>query len=54
LDLGLLQKEVAEQIGVDTASIVNWESNRILLMVDIAIRGSSPFLATIPAGQPTT
>jgi len=27
LDLGLLQKEVAEQLGVDTASIGNWESN---------------------------
>src|ERR1700731_2837268 len=33
LVLGLLQKQVAEQIGVDTASIVNWESNKIQPMV---------------------
>ena len=33
LDSGLLQKEVAAQMGVDTASIVNWESNRIQPMV---------------------
>ena len=28
LDLGLLQREVAEQIGVDGTSICNWENNR--------------------------
>jgi DNA-binding XRE family transcriptional regulator len=28
LDLGLLQKEVAAQIGVDEATIYNWEANR--------------------------
>ena len=33
LDLGLLQKEVAEQLGVDTASICNWESNEVQPMV---------------------
>jgi transcriptional regulator with XRE-family HTH domain len=33
LDLGLLQKEVAEQLGVDTASIGNWESNEVQPMV---------------------
>jgi DNA-binding transcriptional regulator YiaG len=33
LDLGLLQKEVAEQIRVDTASIGNWESNETQPMV---------------------
>jgi DNA-binding transcriptional regulator YiaG len=33
LDLGLLQKEVAEQLGVDTASICNWESNETQPMV---------------------
>jgi transcriptional regulator with XRE-family HTH domain len=27
--LGLLQKQVAEQIGVDETSVYNWESNRI-------------------------
>lgn len=29
LDLGLIQKQVAEQIGVDETSIYNWESNRV-------------------------
>ena len=33
LDLGLLQKEVAEQLGFDTASIGNWESNETQPMV---------------------
>jgi len=33
LDLGLPQKQAAEQIGVDTASIGNWESNKIQPMV---------------------
>ncbi len=33
LDLGLLQKEVAEQLGVGPASIVNWESNEVHPMV---------------------
>jgi len=33
LDLGLLQKEAAEQLGVDTASIYNWESNEVQPMV---------------------
>jgi DNA-binding transcriptional regulator YiaG len=33
LDLGLLQKDVAEQLGVDTASICNWESNETQPMV---------------------
>jgi transcriptional regulator with XRE-family HTH domain len=28
LDLGLLQKEVAEQIGVDKTTIMNWERGR--------------------------
>jgi transcriptional regulator with XRE-family HTH domain len=28
LDLGLLRKEVAEQIGVDETSVYHWESNR--------------------------
>ncbi|MCU1334439.1 MAG: transcriptional regulator [Bryobacterales bacterium] len=47
LDLGLLQKEVAEQLGVDTASICNWESNEIQPMVHclpgiIAFLGHNP------------
>jgi len=29
LNLNLLQKEVAQKIGVDKASIYNWENNRI-------------------------
>ena len=28
LDLGLLQKEVARLLGVDTDSVTNWEKNR--------------------------
>lgn len=29
LDLGLLQKEVAEQLGASQASVLNWEKNRL-------------------------
>jgi len=29
LDLNLLQKDIAKKIGVDKASIYNWENNRI-------------------------
>jgi transcriptional regulator with XRE-family HTH domain len=29
LDLGLLQKQVADQIRVDVTSVYNWESNRV-------------------------
>lgn len=47
LDLGLLQKDVAKQLGVDTASIGNWESNDIQPMVHclpgiIAFLGHNP------------
>ena len=47
MDLGLLQKEVAEQLGVDTASIGNWESNEVQPMVHclpgiIAFLGHNP------------
>jgi DNA-binding transcriptional regulator YiaG len=47
LDLELLQKEVADQLGVDTASIVNWESNEVQPMVHclpgiIAFLGHNP------------
>ena len=28
LDLGLLQREVAEQLGVDKSTVTNWELNR--------------------------
>jgi transcriptional regulator with XRE-family HTH domain len=37
LDLGLLQKQVADEIGVNTLTICNWESNK-----------SSPFIRYIP------
>jgi len=45
--LGLLQKEVAEQLRVDTASICNWESNESQPMVRclpgiIAFLGHNP------------
>jgi transcriptional regulator with XRE-family HTH domain len=30
LDLGLLQREVAERLGADEASVVNWECNATL------------------------
>ena len=45
--MGLLQKEVAEQLGVDTASICNWESNESQPMVHclpgiIAFLGHNP------------
>ncbi len=38
LDLGLLQREVAERLGADTCSVTNWELNR-----------TSPALKFIPA-----
>jgi DNA-binding XRE family transcriptional regulator len=38
LDLGLFQSKVAEQIGVDTTSIHNWEGNK-----------SAPAIRHIPA-----
>jgi len=28
LDLGLLQREVAERVGVNETTILNWEKNR--------------------------
>jgi len=51
LDLGLLQKEVAEQLGVDTASVGNWESNEVQPMVHclpgiIAFLGHNPLPET--------
>jgi DNA-binding XRE family transcriptional regulator len=45
--LGLMQKEVAERLGVDAASIGNWESNEVQPMVRclpgiIAFLGHNP------------
>ncbi len=51
LELGLLQKEVAAQIGVRESTICNWESNttspaiRLILHI-IRFLGYSPFLST--------
>jgi DNA-binding transcriptional regulator YiaG len=47
LDLGLLQKEVAEQLRVDTASIGNWESDETQPMVH-CLPGIIAFLAHNP------
>jgi len=50
LDLGLLQQEVARRIGVDEASIYNWENHRSSTSLQfipkvIAFLGYSPRLA---------
>jgi len=47
LDLGLLQREVAERLGVDKTTITNWELNR----TTPALRFLPPIiaLASIPA-----
>ena len=37
LDLGLLQREVGQKIGVDECTIYNWENNR-----------TTPYLYSIP------
>lgn len=55
LDLGLLQKQVAEQMGVDQASVVNWEKNHSqpefrYLPAIIAFLGYDP--RPKPAGLP--
>ena len=47
LDLGILQKDLADQLGVDTASIGNWESSEIQPMVHclpgiVAFLGHNP------------
>jgi DNA-binding XRE family transcriptional regulator len=47
--LGLLQKDLAEQLRVDTASICNWESNETQPMVHclpgiLAFLGHNPYL----------
>ena len=51
LDLGLLQKQVADEIGVNTLTIRNWESNKshpVLRCIPKIVRllGYNPF----PAG----
>jgi DNA-binding XRE family transcriptional regulator len=54
LGLGLLQKQAAEQIGVDETSVYNWESNRVEPAVRL-IPGIIRFLGYCPytPGLPT-
>jgi uncharacterized membrane protein len=51
LDLGLLQKQAAERIGVDETSVYNWESNRVQPAVRF-IAGIIRFLSN-PDGSTT-
>jgi transcriptional regulator with XRE-family HTH domain len=56
LDLGLLQKDVASQIGVTKESIYNWETNRTgpevrLVPHIIDFLGYVPYDPTWPFGQ---
>lgn len=53
LDLGLTQRQAAEEIGVDEASVFNWESNRIepavrLIPNIIRFLGYCPFTPGLP------
>ena len=41
LDLGLLQREVAERVGVDETTILNWEKNRTRPSAKISARITS-------------
>ena len=43
LDLGLLQKDVAQYLGVNTSSVINWEKNHNVPM-DHNIPGIIEFL----------
>ena len=47
LDLGLLQREVAEQIGVDESTINNWERQRTIAALPHMCR-IAEFLSYIP------
>jgi DNA-binding XRE family transcriptional regulator len=54
LDLGLLQKQAAERIGVDETSVYNWESNRVQPAVRfiagiIRFLGYCPYTPGLPA-----
>jgi len=51
LDLGLLQKEAARQIGVCTSSVWNWESNESTPVVK-SMPGIQTFLGYDPAPKP--
>lgn len=47
LDLGLLQKDVARRLGVDTASVTNWEKNHNAPMLRRILRVIE-FLGYVP------
>jgi transcriptional regulator with XRE-family HTH domain len=52
-DLGLLQRQVAEEIGVDETSVFNWENNRVEPAVRfipriIQLLGYCPYTPALP------
>jgi len=47
LDLGLLQKDVARRLGVDTGSVTNWEKNHSVPMLQLVPR-IIEFLGFVP------
>jgi transcriptional regulator with XRE-family HTH domain len=56
LGLGLLQKQAAEQIGVDETSVYNWESNRVepavrLIPGIIRFLGYCPYTPGLPLAE---
>ena len=58
LDLGLLQRDVAKELGVDPASVYNWENNRTephikLMPAIIAFLGYLPYgdMSTMTTGE---
>jgi transcriptional regulator with XRE-family HTH domain len=53
LDLGLLQREVATQVGVDTATVTNWELNRTIPELRF-FPGIVRFLGYAPRAEPLT
>ena len=55
LDRGLLQKQVAKEIGTSVASIRNWEANRNIISFEFQGRvydfiGLCPYDASLPLG----
>ena len=56
LDLGLLQKQVAEKVGVDETSVYNWENNRVEPAVRfipriIGFLGYCPYMPELPVSE---
>ncbi|MGH9901397.1 MAG: helix-turn-helix domain-containing protein [Pyrinomonadaceae bacterium] len=55
LDLGLLQRQVAEEVGVDETTVYNWENNRVnpavrLIPQIIQSLGYCPYTPRLPVG----